>query len=88
MKIVKIHKGFRGGTKEHFLVLFDEPYFEDEIQSLVEDWCNNEPSGSNYGFTCEWCFIENKDEINKVLNENINLIENQIKALENKKNKT
>ena len=36
MKVVKINKSFRNGSKEHFLVLLDEPYSNDDIDYLVE----------------------------------------------------
>lgn len=37
MKVVKINKNYRNGTKEHFLVLLDEPYSNDDIDYLVEE---------------------------------------------------
>lgn len=56
MKLVKINKSYRNGTKEHFLVLLDEPYSNDDINYLVEEWCESKPSGSNYGYTVEWWY--------------------------------
>lgn len=85
MKVVKINKGYRGGTKEHFLVLLDEPYSEDDVNYLVEEWCENEPSGSNYGYTVEWWFVEDDELINTVLKDKIKITEREIEALKTKK---
>lgn len=84
MKVVKINKGYRGGTKEHFLVLLDEPYSED-VNYLVEEWCDNEPSGSNYGYTVEWWFVEDDALINTILKDKIKIVEREIEALKTKK---
>ena len=85
MKVVKIHKSYRSGTKEHFLVLLDEPYSNDDIDYLVEEWCENEPSGSNYGYTVEWRFVEDTEIINTILKDKIKITECEIEALKTKK---
>lgn len=84
MKVVKINKCYNGGTKEHFLVLLDEPYSVDSVNYLVEEWCENEPSGSNYGYTIEWWFVEDETLINTILIDNIMTIEREIKVLKTK----
>jgi glycosyltransferase involved in cell wall biosynthesis len=61
MKIVKINKTYRSGNIEHFLVLLEEPYSNDDIDYLVEEWCDEDLSGSNYGYSYEWTFVEDND---------------------------
>lgn len=85
MKVVKINKSYRGGKKEHFLVLLDEPYLNDNIDNLVEEWCEIEPSGINHGYTYEWWFIEDEKLINNILKDKIKNIDCQIKIFNNKK---
>jgi len=85
MKVVKIHKSYRNGTKEHFLVLLDEPYSNDDIDYLVEEWCESEPSGMNYGSTYVWLFVEDTELINTILKEKIKITETQIESLKTKK---
>jgi predicted oxidoreductase (fatty acid repression mutant protein) len=87
MKIVKITKIIKSGIKEHFLVLLDEPYSNDDIDYLVEEWCEKEPSSSNNDYTYSWIFIENKKLINDILKDKIKNIEHEIKMLESKKYK-
>ena len=85
MKVVKINKSYRGGTKKHFLVLLEEPYSEDDVNYLVEEWCENEPSGSNYGYTVEWWFVEDEELINTVLKDKIKIVESKIERLKTEK---
>ena len=85
MKVVKINKSYRSGTKEHFLVLLDEPYSNDDINYLVEEWCEYEPSGSNYGYTYEWRFVEDEELINTILKDKIKIVEHKIERLKTEK---
>ena len=85
MKVVKINKSYNSGTKEHFLVLLDEPYSNDDINYLVEDWCESEPSGMNYGYSYEWWFVEDDELINTILKDKIKIIDSQIEVLKAKK---
>jgi hypothetical protein len=85
MKVVKINKSFRNGSKEHFLVLLDEPYSNDDIDYLVEEWCENEPSGINYGWKYEWWFVEDVELINTILKNKIEIVEREIETLKTKK---
>ena len=85
MKVVKINKSYRNGTKEHFLVLLDEPYSNDDIDYLVEEWCEDEPSGSNYGYTYEWRFVEDEELINTILKDKIKIVEHKIERLKTEK---
>lgn len=85
MKVVKINKSYRSGTKEHFLVLLDEPYSNDDIDYLVEEWCEDEPSGSSYGYTYEWWFVEDEELINTILKDKIKIVERKIERLKTEK---
>jgi len=85
MKVVKINKSYRNGTKEHFLVLLDEPYSNDDINYLVGEWCEIEPSGMNYGYSYEWWFVEDDELINTILKDKIKVVDSKIKALKTKK---
>jgi len=85
MKIIRINKKFRNGTKEHFLVLMDEPYSDDDIDCLAEEWCESELSGVNYGYSYEWWFVEDIEIINTILYDKINIINKEIEILEVKK---
>lgn len=85
MKVVKINKNYRNGTKEHFLVLLDEPYSNDDIDYLVEEWCESEGSGMNYGYTYEWWFVKDDKLINTILKDKIKIAEREIETLKTKK---
>jgi hypothetical protein len=85
MKVVKINKSYWNGTKEHFLVLLNEPYSNDDINYLVDEWCESEPSGMNYGYNYEWWFVEDDELINTILKDKIKIIDGQIEALKTKK---
>ena len=85
MKVIKINKRYRNGIKEHFLVLLDEPYSNDDINYLVEDWCESELSGMKHGYSYEWWFVEDEELINTVLLDKIKIMNSQIEALETKK---
>lgn len=84
MKVIKINKSYRGGTKQHFLVLLGENSNED-IEYKVVNWCQQDLSGSNYGWVYEWEIIEDKQIINDVLKNKIGLIEVEIEVLRNEK---
>jgi hypothetical protein len=85
MKVVKINKSYNSGTKEHFLVLLNEPYSNDDINYLVEEWCESEPSGMNYGYSYEWWFVEDNELINTILKDKIKVVDSQIEAFKTKK---
>jgi hypothetical protein len=84
MKVVKINKSYRNGTKD-FLVLLDEPYSNDDINYLVEEWCESESSGMNYGYNYEWWFVEDDELIKAILKDKIKVVNSQIEALKTKK---
>ena len=85
MKVVKINKSYRNGTKEHFLVLLDEPYSNDDINYLVEEWFYSDPSGMSYGYNYDWWFVEDDELINTILKDKIKIINGQIESLKTKK---
>lgn len=86
MKVVKINKTFRNGNEEHFLVFEDDMDIE-AIDDSVENWCEKEPSGHNYGYSWEWEFIEDKALIRDVITKEINRLYNQIQSLLDRKAK-
>ena len=67
MKIIEITKHSRSSTGIHFLVLNDESYSNDDIDYLVEEWCDKDPGGANTGYTYEWKFVTNKKTIEKTI---------------------
>jgi len=85
MKVVKINKSFRNGIKEHFLVLLDESCSIDDINYLVEEWCESEPSGMNSGYHYDWWVVEDEELINTIIKNKIKIIDGQIEALKTKK---
>ena len=89
MKVVKINKSFRSGDKTHYLVFLDERTNEG-IEYEVEEWASSDPSGSSYGYTIKWEFVEDESEIQSVLNFKIKLLEDKISRLtdENEKMKS
>lgn len=80
MKIIKINKSFRNGDKTHYLVILDERTNEG-IEYEVEEWASSDLSGSNYGYTIKWEFVEDELEIQSVLNFKIKLLEDKISRL-------
>ena len=67
------------------LVLLDEPYSNDDIDYLVEEWCESEPSGMSYGYTYEWWFVEDTELINTILKDKIKILESKIERLKTEK---
>ncbi len=84
MKVVKINKTFRNGSEEHFLVFEDNVDIE-AIDDSVENWCERDPSGQNYGYSWEWEFIEDRVIISDVITKEINKLHNQIQSLLDRK---
>ena len=84
MKIVKIKKSYSSGSKEHYLVLTGDHYSDSTIDDLVEDWCESDPSGQNNGYQSEWQYVNNKEIIRKVLEEEKIILNSKIKNLKDK----
>lgn len=87
MNVIKIVKYYNAGVVKHNLVLLDEPYSNDDIDSIVEDWCESDPCGMNYGYSYEWWFVEDKEEIDNILLDKIRIIDNEICRLNIEKSK-
>lgn len=84
MKVIDINKRYRNGTKTHFLVL-DDSYTNEGIDCAVEEWCDSDPAGANYGYSYEWKIVEDPDLIKNVINDKIKIINNQIDSLDCRK---
>lgn len=80
MEAVKITKRFSNGIKEHNLVLKQTGLSSEDIDYLVDEWCSNEPSGHNRGYTFEWCFVEDS-RINDILRDRVKTLNICIDAL-------
>jgi hypothetical protein len=86
IKMIKIIKKYRNGSKEHFLTLLNEyEYSNIDIDCLVEEWCENDGSGMIYGYTYTWSFVEDIESIKKILIDEIKSTENGIESLIKKK---
>mgnify|MGYP000976694726 CR=1 FL=1 len=85
MIVIKINKIYQNGSISHFKVL-NSDITKENIDDLVEDWCNNDHIGQVYGYTYNWEYIENKDLIKQVIINKIDTINNKIKDLKNEKN--
>lgn len=82
LKVVKINKRYRNGSKEHFLVITESSKFSnDDIFSLVEEWCENDSSGAMYGYNFDWEFVEDEKIKESVLKEETKNIELKIERL-------
>lgn len=87
MIVVRIKKSFRGGRSVNHIVLFDEPYSNDDIEYSVEDWCENDAGGAEDGYTCEWDIETDEAIINDTLNKKLKNINDSIVYLNTQKNK-
>ena len=84
MKAIEITKTTSSRTIIHHIVLTYN-YIPEEIDDLVEDWCDIESSGRNSGFTYKWEFVEDKDKIKQLVKKEYNIINDKIEALQDKK---
>ncbi len=50
MIVIKINKIYQNGSISHFKVL-NSDITKENIDDLVEDWCNNDYIGQVYGYT-------------------------------------
>ena len=87
MRVVKIRKSYTNGVKEHHLVVSDTNYFQavEDIDYLVQDWCDEEPSGHNSGYSYEWEHITDEGEIKKGIEARLKRVNNDISYLETEK---
>lgn len=77
MKIIKINKSYRNGKKVHYLVK-DDSISEEDIKDAVEEWCDNDTSGSVYGYSYSYSIVEDKEKIKDVLNKELSKIDSNI----------
>jgi hypothetical protein len=59
MIVIEITKRYRNGEIKHNMVIDCED--EESINDLVEDWCDREGSGANYGWTSTWKKVEDAE---------------------------
>jgi ribosomal protein S17E len=81
MRVIKINKTYRNGIKNYYLLISDDSYSEDDINCIAEDFCESDAYGANYGYSYEWDFVDDKEIITKVLNDESKKISNQIAKL-------
>jgi hypothetical protein len=86
MVVIEIKSGYNNGYVYHQLVLFFEPYSEDDIDEIVSEWCNNDPTGSTYGWSSSWEYITDTEKFNKAINDELTDIIKSIEMLEYKRN--
>lgn len=94
--VAGIKKSFRGGTKEHNLVILidsevkeDSFEFDDIVEDAVTNWGESDPGGANYGYEISYKIIKDqaviKLELEKEMTRKIaqsQCIANEIKELE------
>lgn len=78
MKVIEIIKRYRNGEIKHHMVIEHED--EESINDLVEEWCEREGSGHNYGWSSTWKFVEDAEVKKKVISEDISRIDGAIKV--------
>ena len=81
MKIIKIHKMYSSGSKNHFLVITEMENDENYINELVENWCEDDPAGMNNGYSYDWEYVNDLNVIKEEINNRISRIEKNIKSL-------
>lgn len=86
MKVVKISKSITSSVVYGYIILYNDIEDNDYIDELVENWCDEDLSGHNFGYSWEWEFLENEKEIEKVISNELNNVNYNIKDLEYKKN--
>lgn len=86
MKVVKIVKSYNAGNKEHYITV-DETLGKDYVEEMVNEWCEWDVAGMNYGYTATWEYVEDPEKINEIINKRVKMIENEIENLKNEKMK-
>ena len=85
MRIYKVEKHYRNGCVTHYLIVQEDDYDDESVKCLVEDWCESDSAGHNYGWTVEWNEVKDVHIILDVLKKEIEKTENQVKSLNNYK---
>jgi len=60
MRLIKITKYLSARSFDHYVVIYDDSKTVSEIDEIVEDWGQSNPSGSNNGYNLNWSFIEDE----------------------------
>lgn len=84
MKVIKITKHFSSGIIDTYLIIYGENSYDD-ICNTVEEWCDNEPSGSQYGYSSDWEYVYDPISIKNTIIKELESIENSIENLKDKK---
>ena len=81
IEVIKIKKVFRSGIKILYLVLSSNEYsYTEDLEDLIENKCNEDPSGYNYGYSYTYEFIKkDSEEYEKAISNEIIFYENKIK---------
>jgi len=87
MKVIKIKKHYHNGTRELFLILDLEDYHPDNVDYYVDDRCNQDPSGHNYGWESEWEFVTDEDIIKEQIIIELKTITKRMDKLSKEKGK-
>lgn len=84
MKVVKIYKSYRNASVEGFIITktIDS---KEAIECFVEEWCEREGGGMNYGYSYKWEFVEDKEIINSVIKKEYIKLGDSIKGIDKKR---
>lgn len=53
----------------------------DAIESAVEEWCENDPSGQSIGYSSKWEIVTEKDDVKKFIEQRLEYINHKINRL-------
>jgi len=87
MEIIKVTKTFRNGSITKYLVLYEEVCTKEFAEDCADDWCAKEGNGVNYGYTWEWEFVKDKEEIKEAISKEIDSVTKEIRVLQDKRDK-
>ena len=64
--VVKIKKKYRNGEKEMFLVLMNRYEDASDLEYMVEEKCDEDPAGRNYGYSYTYKILDKSDKEYKI----------------------
>ena len=83
--LLKAKKHYHNGVIEKYLLVNKyekENYTREEIlEYIVEEWCEKDTSGHNYGWESDFEWVDDLEKIKEVIEENVNSINKKIKSL-------
>ena len=86
VKVFRLKKHYRNGTKEHDLVLKEHQCdSDDSVEYYVTEWCDNEPSGQVYGWRVDWEEVTEAKAVKQAIQNKIDKLNKQVTYLENEK---